>query len=211
MDLNGIGLNAYDPAIITPAQPSGQTDSSGDASQALSAAPKDEAAVYEPSKNNAIYEPDMEKVRKMWSEHDSKVEQFRMLVETLLNKQAQKFDLAYDWYGKIDWNDPNQVEIDDETRAAATAEIEEGGYYSVEETAKRLLDFAVALSGGDPSKVDLLRGAVDQGFKEVEKIWGGELPEISKKTYEAVMNGFDEWANAGSASAISLLAKKTEA
>jgi len=55
----------------------------------------------------------------------------------------------------------------------------------------------VALTGGDPSKIDLLRDAALKGFAEAEKVWGGELPEISQKTLEAVKNGFDEWKEAG--------------
>ena len=29
---------------------------------------------------------------------------------------------------------------------------------------------------------------------EIEKLWGGELPEISQKTYDATMKKLDEWA-----------------
>jgi len=97
------------------------------------------------------------------------------------------------------------VEITEEARAAAQKEIEEGGYFSVEETAKRILNFAVALSGGDPGKIDLLRDATMKGFAAAEKAWGGKMPEITQKTMEAVKKGFDEWAAEGSASAISLL------
>ena len=65
-------------------------------------------------------------------------------------------------------------------------------YFSPEKTAERILNFAKSISGGDPSKIELLRNAVERGFKEVEKIFG-KLSEISKKTYELVMKGFDEW------------------
>jgi len=107
------------------------------------------------------------------------------------------------------WNEffghSGTVPRDAETRAAAQAEIAEGGYYSVDETASRILNFAVALSGGDPNKIDLLRNAVMQGFGAAEKSWGDKLPDITQRTLEAVKNGFDEWAAAGNANAISLL------
>jgi hypothetical protein len=83
--------------------------------------------------------------------------------------------------------------------------LAEGGYFSVEETAARMLDFAVALTGGDPARIEVMRDAVQRGFDQAERMFGGELPEISHQTLEAVMNGFDEWAAAGSATAISLL------
>jgi len=34
-----------------------------------------------------------------------------------------------------------------------------------------------------------------KGFKQAEKTWGGELPEISKKTYDAVLKKFDDLIN----------------
>jgi len=170
---------------------------------------KNEAAIYEQSAEKT-YKPDLAKVKQIWADFDVKVENFRKLVEALLNKQTQKYDLATDWYrmSKADWEKLIADDVDGELRAAAQKEVEEGGYFSVEETAKRLLDFAVALSGGDPSKIDLLRDAVQKGYKDAERQWGGELPEITQKTLEAVMKGFDEWAENGNVADISLLKKE---
>ena len=39
-----------------------------------------------------------------------------------------------------------------------------------------------------------MREAFIQGYKDAEKAWGGTLPEISQKTYDATMKLFDEWA-----------------
>jgi hypothetical protein len=100
------------------------------------------------------------------------------------------------------------VEIDSETRSAAQAAIGEGGAFSIEAVATRLLDFAVAISGGDPSRIDVLRRAVERGFEAAERQWGGTLPEISQRTREAVMEGFDQWQANGNASDITLLASR---
>ena len=54
---------------------------------------------------------------------------------------------------------------------------------------------AKALSGGDSSKIGKLKEGFLKGFKEAEKAWGGELPDISKKTYDEVLKRFDEWEN----------------
>ena len=37
-----------------------------------------------------------------------------------------------------------------------------------------------------------MRSAFEKGYKQAEKTWGGELPDISKQTFDAVMKGFDE-------------------
>ncbi|MDR0273520.1 MAG: hypothetical protein LBI27_09415 [Clostridiales bacterium] len=160
------------------------------------------------------YVADMQRVGKMWEAHNARVESFRQMVETLLGKQAEKQGIAEfpgnpNAPGRVNFPGRNgMIEVTDEMRAEAQKEIDEGGYFSVDETAKRLLNFAVALTGGDPSKVELMRDAVIRGYEQAEKQWGGELPEITKKTHEAVMKGFDEWAAAGSASAITLLNKE---
>ena len=170
----------------------------------------DAAAVYEPSaKTDAEYKPDINKIRQMMAESDRQVENFRRLVEGLFGKQSEKVQWAFglkrpENFTKADFE---MLEVDEETRLAAQKEIEEGGYYSVENTAARILDFAVALSGGDPSKISLLKDAVEKGMKMAEDSWGDKLPEISYQTFDAVMKGFDEWEAAGSASAITLLNK----
>ena len=84
--------------------------------------------------------------------------------------------------------------VDAETKAQAQADIAEGGYWSVEETSKRILDFATALTGGVPDKLESMRDAFLKGYKQAEETWGGKLPEISRKTYDAVLKGFDEKA-----------------
>ncbi|MCD6449970.1 MAG: hypothetical protein J7L34_05635 [Thermotogaceae bacterium] len=65
-------------------------------------------------------------------------------------------------------------------------------YLSPEKVAKKILNFAKAISGYDKSKIPLLKEAVNEGFDEVKKIFG-ELPDVSKKTYDLVMKGFNEW------------------
>ncbi len=82
-----------------------------------------------------------------------------------------------------------------EITAAKTEEVdalENDPEWGVEATAKRLLDFAKTISGGDVSKADMLMDAVEKGFKAAEKVLGG-LPSISQKTLEKVREGFKEW------------------
>ena len=154
-----------------------------------------------PNSTQASFQPDMNRVQQLWSNHQQQVDSFRRMVETLLNRQAETQGLAQGWSLR-------EIEITDEMRAEAQEMIDEGGYFSVDETATRLLDFAVAITGGDPSRIDLMRDAVELGFRQAERMFGGELPQISHQTLEAVRNGFNEWAEAGSASAISLLSNR---
>lgn len=79
-------------------------------------------------------------------------------------------------------------------KAQAQEAISEDGYYGVKQTSERILEFAKALTGGDPAKAEEMRAAFEKGFKQATKAWGKELPDISNRTYDAVMKGFDEWA-----------------
>ena len=90
--------------------------------------------------------------------------------------------------------------VDPATKLQAQEDISEDGYWGVKQTSERILDFANALTGGDPDKIESMREAFKKGYEQAEKTWGGELPEISKKTYDAVMKGFDEMAAAVKAS-----------
>jgi len=156
------------------------------------------AGVLEITNPSAQYTPDMNRVRELWNDNQAQVDSFRRMIETLLNRQAETQGLSQGFSFR-------DIEVTDEMRAEAQAMVDEGGYFSAEETAARILDFAVAITGGDPGLVDLMRDAVNAGFRQAERRFGGELPEISHQTLQAVMDGFDEWAEAGSASAISLL------
>jgi hypothetical protein len=85
-------------------------------------------------------------------------------------------------------------DMQDALIAKAKEDIGENGYYGVKQTSQRILDFAKAVTGGDPSKIEAMRKYIQDGFDEVEKMFGGKLPEISYQTLKAVMDGLDEWA-----------------
>ena len=55
--------------------------------------------------------------------------------------------------------------VDEETQKQAQADIAEDGYWGVEQTSDRILDFAKALSGNDPEKADLLIDAFKKALK----------------------------------------------
>lgn len=85
--------------------------------------------------------------------------------------------------------------VDAETQAQAKKDIADDGYYGVEQTSDRILDFAKAISGDDKSKADELIDAFKKGFEQATKTWGKDLPDISQKTYDKVLEKFDKWKN----------------
>lgn len=147
--------------------------------------------------DTTTFQPDMQRVSEMWSSHQQQVDSFRRMIETLLNQQAERQGLSNGFSLR-------DIEVTDVMRAEAAEMIAEGGYFSVEETAARILDFAVAISGGDPARIAALESAVERGFAQAERMFGGEMPEISHQTLAAVREGFEQWRTDG-AGAIALL------
>ena len=158
--------------------------------------------VYEPSKEvvtdsvKKTYKADTNLIEKLKAEADARTQQLRDLVEKMMSKQANTYGQANDiWQFLREGN----FTVDPATKAQAQADIAEDGYWGVEQTSDRIVQFATALTGGDPDKIEEMREAFQKGFKQAEATWGGELPEISQKTYEAVMKKFDKLAANASA------------
>ena len=142
---------------------------------------EDSGVIYEPSteaqaaaSTKKTYTPDTNLINKLKADAEARTAQLRSLVEKMMSGQANT-------YGKA--NDT----VDPATKLQAQADIAEDGYWGVEQTSDRIIDFANALTGGDPDKIEEMRDAFKKGYKQAEKTWGGSLPDISKRTYDAVM------------------------
>jgi len=148
--------------------------------------------VYEPSTEAKKYTQNTELVQKLLDEQNVYKDQLMSYVKDALFGQSQAATNADDiWKYFAD----GKVTVDDAAREEAKKAISEGGYWSVESTSDRIIEMAKALTGGDPSKIQTMIDAFKQGYEEATKAWGKELPEISSKTYDSVMQKFDDWAN----------------
>ena len=157
----------------------------------------DSGVVYEPSKTETaastqkIYKPDTALINKLKADAEARTAQLRSLVEKIMLGQGNAIGTADDMWSFLR---TGNFTVDAATKAQAEADIAEDGYWGVNQTSDRIVDFAKALTGGDPDKIEEMREAFKKGFKQAEETWGGELPEISQKTYDAVLEKFDAWA-----------------
>jgi hypothetical protein len=87
-----------------------------------------------------------------------------------------------------------EVDLESITPGEAQELVADDGYFGVENTAERIFNFAVGVAGGDITRIDAIKEGVNNGFQEALEAFGGELPEISYDTYDAVINKLDEWA-----------------
>ncbi len=157
------------------------------------------AAVYEKSDEkqaSSSQNTDRTKIiKQMQADVAARQQQLLDIVQKMMGKQAKAYGIAnsdndadsiWKFLAKGDFT------VDAATKAQAEADIAEDGYWGVKQTSERILDFAQALAGTDPDKLEKMRSAFEKGYAQAEKTWGGELPDISKRTFEAVMKGFDE-------------------
>lgn len=171
----------------------------------------DTAAVYEKGENtaskNKIYQRDNATVERLMAEAEKRAQSLRDLVQKMLLKQGQTLNDATDIYGLLR---EGKVEVDPETRVQAQKDIAEDGYWGVEQTSERLVSFAKALTGGDTSKANEMIEAVKKGYEEATKAWGGELPEISKRTLDTAIKKLEDWRDGiDSSETMSDVASKT--
>src|SRR6185369_9500748 len=75
----------------------------------------------------------------------------------------------------------NGIEFKNLSPEEAQKQIDDGGEQSPDAVAKRILDFVKGFANGSPERAQLLRDAVEKGFKEAEGAWGAKLPDISYK------------------------------
>lgn len=152
------------------------------------------AAIYEKSEPSSdtkkIYTRDQVTVDRLRSEADRRTQSLRDLVQKLLVAQGETYTDSTDIYSLLR---EGKVQVDDETRLQAQKDIAKDGYWGVEQTSNRMVEFAKALSGGDTSKANDLIDAVKKGFEEATKAWGGDLPEISKRTMDSAISKLEAW------------------
>ena len=192
MNVNGVTSTqaAYTSYNTTASQ---QTTAENTSAQ-TTGANVESGVVYERStetKATKKYTPDTNLVEKLKADAEQRAASFRSMIEQMMSKQTNAYGQANDIWKFLA---SGKFEVDPATKLQAQKDIAEDGYWGVKQTSERIIDFATALTGGDPDKVEEMRAAFQKGYKQAEKTWGGELPEISKQTYDAVMKKFDELA-----------------
>ncbi|MCG3657713.1 hydrogenase-4 component G [Aliarcobacter butzleri] len=74
----------------------------------------------------------------------------------------------------------------------ATQLVSEDGFFGVTQTSDRVAGFVLSFSGDNLDILQKGREGIVKGFEEAEKLFGGQLPEISYKTQERTLALIDE-------------------
>ena len=201
--ISNVTSSAYSSAYTAKTQSGASQDA---AAKTAAAAQKTDTAdtgvIYEKSSDTAsetvTKKTDYALVAKLKADAEQRTAQLRSLVEKMMTQQGNAIGTADSIWSFLA---SGNYTVDEAARAQAQADIAEDGYWGVEQTSDRILDFAKALSGNDPEKADLLLDAFKQGFEEATKSRGQELPDISQRTYDAVVEKFEQWKNSATTEA----------
>jgi hypothetical protein len=199
MDVNGLSYTQARSVTKPNTTISTNKKSTGTAKEAGVTQP---GVIYEQSDSQTaipgLYTPNTKLVNQLKADMDDRLTQMQDLVYKLISKQG---NTALDVDSIWSLLQKGEITVDQETADAAKQEISEDGYWGVNQTSDRIISFAKALTGGDPSKIDAMQEAFQKGYEEATKAWGSDLPEISSKTYDAVMEKFEAWRKETEASA----------
>ena len=194
MSVQSIYNNVATTTVNTTAK---ATDTKKETSTAKTNGFDETAVVYEKSnttdtvktnKNNAV---DREAIiAQMKADTEARMNQMQELVRKMMQGQGNALAHSDDIWKFLASGDFTVTEA---AKLQAQEDISENGYWGVEQTSQRILDFAKALAGNDASKADELLKAFKKGYQEATGAWGKDLPEISQKTYAAVEEKFAAW------------------
>lgn len=148
------------------------------------------AAVYDKTK---LSEDDRKAiVAQLKADQEKRQSQLTDLVHNMLNTQTNTFGQANNIWQFLS---KGEYTVDAATQKKAQEAISEDGYWGVKQTSDRIVSFATALAGNDSKQLEKMRDAFLKGYKQAEKTWGGKLPDISQRTYDAVLEKFDKLMN----------------
>ncbi len=153
---------------------------------------KESGVVYEKGSTatKGIYAKE-DVVARLKKDAEDRTSQLRSLVQQMMGNQGNKIGQADDMWRFLAKGD---FTVTPDVKAQAQKDIADDGYWGVNQTSDRIIEFAKALVGDDPEKAEQMRAAFEKGFEAATKSWGKELPSISQRTYDAVMSKFDDWA-----------------
>lgn len=165
-------------------------------SKAASHKTKDDTATDKKNSSGVVYESSMSEsdraalIKQLKSDTETRMNSFKNMVADMLNKQGFAVKNSDDMWKMLA---KGNYTVDAATASQAKDAISENGYWGVNQTSDRMFEMAKAFSGGDSEKMEKMMDAFKKGYAQAEKMWGGKLPEISQKTYDAMFEKYEAY------------------
>lgn len=128
---------------------------------------------------------------------------YQLMIKTLTEQNAKLQGYLDEGIGKLNFDgilfgtDRFALPAVGTTPEEAAEAIGEGGAYSVDSVATRIMDMATAIAGNDPEKLQQMQAAIEEGFKQAGITWKDamgqdEMPQITKDTHDEITNRFNK-------------------
>ena len=123
---------------------------------------------------------------------------YQLMIKTLTEQNAKLQAYLDDGIGQLNFDgilfgtDKFALPPVGTTPEEAAEAVGEGGAYSVDSVATRIMDMATAIAGGDPDKLRQMQSAVEEGFKQAGLVWKDAMPQITKDTQNEITNRFNK-------------------
>lgn len=127
----------------------------------------------------------------------------QLMIETLTNQNVKLQGWLDKGVGKLNFSgvligtDKFALPAVGTTPEEAAKAVADGGAYSVDSVATRIMDMATAIAGGDEEKLRSMQAAVEKGFSQAGVTWKSsmgtdKMPQITQDTHDEVTRRFDE-------------------
>ena len=193
MSLSGIGNNNITDVYTAQSKSKEDINSKNDTKTDAASGSNEKDTKTDTYDKRKLSEEDRKSiVAQLKADQEKRQSQLTDLVHNMLNTQTNTYGQAnniWQFLAKGDYT------VDAATQKKAQEAISEDGYWGVKQTSDRIVSFATALAGNDSKQLEKMRDAFLKGYKQAEKTWGGKLPDISQKTYDAVLEKLDKLMN----------------
>lgn len=158
------------------------------------------AETEEPTKNDKTKGLTAEEVKALQDDIDNS---YNILIKIMTEQNAQLQAWQKDGVGFLNFDGRKvltaQFALPDvaTTPEEAAKAVADGGDWSVNAVADRIMSMATSIAGDDLKKLEAMRSAVQEGFKQAgidftQMTGKKEMPEITGKTYDEIMSRFDK-------------------
>lgn len=160
-----------------------------------SSAKTDTGVVYEKSSDQTsgtvTKKTDYALINKLKADAEERTSQLRSLVEKMMTKQGVAIGTADSMWSFLAKGD---FTVDEATRAQAQADIADDGYWGVDQTSDRILDFAKHSPATIRKKLIFFL-TLSRRASRKQPSPGTGSSDISQRTYDAVVEKFNKWKN----------------
>ena len=187
------GINAYNPSSVSAVTAQAADTKKAEAAGSEAKKPDMDRVEISAEAKVTTKMTDAERadlVKSLKDDLDSQMSRFTNMMMRTFQKQGITAAKGDDFWKQIA---SGNFTVDAQTKADAEAAISEDGYWGVKQTSERIFDFAKALAGDDPDKMKKMQDAVEKGFEQATKSWGGKLPSITDETHSAIGDLFDSY------------------